>query len=104
MQARHHLTAKNLLFSLFLTLPLLVRCGGRPKGDKGYFIEPTVFTNVRDSMKISREEIFGPVQCISKFKTLDEVRPPEILNLRPGARLMGRCPSQAHYVDALPGL
>jgi hypothetical protein len=49
------------------------RCGGSRKFDKGYFIEPTVFTDVKDSMKISREEIFGPVQVISKFKTLDEV-------------------------------
>ncbi|CAD7092579.1 unnamed protein product [Hermetia illucens] len=47
--------------------------GGNPIGDKGYFIEPTVFTNVTDDMKIAKEEIFGPVQCVFKFKTMEEV-------------------------------
>ncbi|CAD7092577.1 unnamed protein product [Hermetia illucens] len=47
--------------------------GGNPIGDKGYFIEPTVFTNVTDDMKIAKEEIFGPVQCVLKFKTMEEV-------------------------------
>lgn len=47
--------------------------GGSKVGDVGYFIQPTVFSNVTDGMKIAREEIFGPVQSIIKFKTLDEV-------------------------------
>src|SRR5438445_424034 len=42
-------------------------------GDKGYFIEPTVFDNVTDDMKIAKEEIFGPVMNILKFKDVDEV-------------------------------
>ena len=46
--------------------------GGEREGDIGYFIQPTVFSRVEDDMKIAREEIFGPVQCILKFKTLDE--------------------------------
>ncbi|KAI5701599.1 hypothetical protein M8J76_009541 [Diaphorina citri] len=50
-----------------------LEAGGKRKGDKGYFIEPTVFSNVTDDFKIAREEIFGPVQTIIKFKTLDEV-------------------------------
>jgi len=50
-----------------------LEAGGKKLGDVGYFIEPTVFSNVTDDMKIAREEIFGPVQCILKFKTLDEV-------------------------------
>jgi aldehyde dehydrogenase (NAD+) len=50
-----------------------LQCGGARKFDRGYFIEPTVFTDAKDSMKISREEIFGPVQVISKFKNVDEV-------------------------------
>ena len=50
-----------------------VECGGGSTGDpKGYFIQPTVFSNVTDEMKIAREEIFGPVQQILKYKTLDE--------------------------------
>ncbi|XP_043724584.1 aldehyde dehydrogenase family 2 member B7, mitochondrial-like isoform X1 [Telopea speciosissima] len=47
--------------------------GGERIGTKGYFIQPTVFSNVQDGMKIAAEEIFGPVQSILKFKNLDEV-------------------------------
>jgi len=47
--------------------------GGGRVGDKGYFIEPTIFTEVQDNMKIAQEEIFGPVMAILKFKSLDEV-------------------------------
>lgn len=69
-----------------------VQVGGSSIGTSGFFIEPTVFSDVTDDMKISREEvrkqelnffhindeficrqIFGPVQSILKFKTLDEV-------------------------------
>jgi aldehyde dehydrogenase (NAD+) len=47
--------------------------GGNRVGDKGYFIEPTVFTGVTDQMDIAREEIFGPVMSILKFRSTDEV-------------------------------
>jgi len=47
--------------------------GGKRIGNKGYFIEPTVFDNVKDEMKIAREEIFGPVMNILKFKDMNEV-------------------------------
>jgi aldehyde dehydrogenase (NAD+) len=47
--------------------------GGNRVGDRGYFIAPTVFADVRDEMKIAREEIFGPVMSILKFKDVDEV-------------------------------
>jgi len=50
-----------------------VEVGGSCIGNTGFFIQPTVFSNVTDDMKIAREEIFGPVQAILKFKTLDEV-------------------------------
>ncbi|PSS15605.1 Aldehyde dehydrogenase family 2 member like [Actinidia chinensis var. chinensis] len=46
--------------------------GGRPCREKGYYIEPTVFTNVTDNMVIARDEIFGPVMSLMKFKTVDE--------------------------------
>ncbi|NEO24104.1 aldehyde dehydrogenase family protein, partial [Moorena sp. SIO4A5] len=48
-------------------------CGGGRVGDRGYFIEPTVFVDVQDQMKIAQEEIFGPVMSIIKFKDIDEV-------------------------------
>ncbi|EFJ51086.1 hypothetical protein VOLCADRAFT_73567 [Volvox carteri f. nagariensis] len=47
--------------------------GGKRAGSRGYYIEPTVFADVGDHMRIAREEIFGPVQSIMKWKTLDEV-------------------------------
>jgi aldehyde dehydrogenase (NAD+) len=47
--------------------------GGKRIGDKGYFVEPTVFTGVKDEMKIAKEEIFGPVMNVLKFKNVDEV-------------------------------
>ena len=50
-----------------------VLCGGSQIGDKGYFIQPTVFADVRDDMKIAQEEIFGPVMSIIKFKDINEV-------------------------------
>ncbi|XP_014833208.1 PREDICTED: aldehyde dehydrogenase, mitochondrial-like, partial [Poecilia mexicana] len=48
-------------------------CGGGVAADRGYFIQPTVFGDVQDNMIIAREEIFGPVMQIFKFKTLEEV-------------------------------
>ncbi|HUO10604.1 MAG TPA: aldehyde dehydrogenase family protein [Phycisphaerae bacterium] len=47
--------------------------GGGRVGKQGYFIEPTVFTDVKDDMKICQEEIFGPVMSVIKFKDVDEV-------------------------------
>src|SRR6202142_1344353 len=43
--------------------------GGHRAGNRGYFIEPTVFADVRDNMKIAQEEIFGPVLSIIPFDT-----------------------------------
>jgi aldehyde dehydrogenase (NAD+) len=48
-------------------------CGGEPVGNRGYFIQPTVFADVRDEMKIARQEIFGPVMSVIAFKDVDEV-------------------------------
>ncbi len=51
------------------------RCvtGGERLGTKGYFIKPTVFADVKDDMSIARDEIFGPVLSVIKFKEIDEV-------------------------------
>src|SRR5476649_516515 len=44
---------------------LITGGAGRPEGlPKGYFVKPTIFSNVRNDMTIAREEIFGPVLCI----------------------------------------
>ena len=54
--------------------------GGAKKDGDGYFIQPTVFADVQDHMRIAKEEIFGPVMQIIKFKTLDEVDDPKIFS------------------------
>ena len=49
--------------------------GDTPKGEKykgGYFINPTIFTNVKPEMRIVQEEIFGPVVVLQKFRTEEE--------------------------------
>jgi aldehyde dehydrogenase (NAD+) len=46
---------------------------GRPDGlSKGYYVKPTVFSDVRNDMTIAREEIFGPVLCIIPYKDDDD--------------------------------
>jgi aldehyde dehydrogenase (NAD+) len=47
--------------------------GGDRVGDRGYFVAPTVFSDVKDEMKIAQEEIFGPVMSILKFKDTEEL-------------------------------
>ena len=47
--------------------------GGGRFGDQGFFIEPTVLTNVHGQMKVVREEIFGPVVVAAPFSDLDEI-------------------------------
>jgi aldehyde dehydrogenase (NAD+) len=47
--------------------------GGRRAGERGYFVEPTIFDNVEDHMAIARDEIFGPVASVLPFKKMEEV-------------------------------
>jgi aldehyde dehydrogenase (NAD+) len=47
--------------------------GGERFGDKGFFISPTIFDNVKDDMAIARDEIFGPVLSVITFKDVEEV-------------------------------
>jgi len=52
----------------------LVAGGGRANvgGGKGYFVEPTIFDGVANSMKIAREEIFGPVLSVIPFRSVED--------------------------------
>ncbi|SGY48802.1 BQ5605_C001g00695 [Microbotryum silenes-dioicae] len=45
-----------------------IHIGGERHGTEGYFIQPTIFTDVKPDMKIVKEEIFGPVVVVAKFK------------------------------------
>src|SRR5262245_6552048 len=47
--------------------------GGQRVGDRGYFVSPTIFDDVRDDMEIARDEIFGPVVGVLPFDSMDEV-------------------------------
>jgi acyl-CoA reductase-like NAD-dependent aldehyde dehydrogenase len=53
----------------------LVLGGKRPSGPpgSGYYVIPTIFTEVTQNMTIARDEIFGPVACVLKFSSEDEV-------------------------------
>lgn len=52
-------------------------CGGAPPDapalKRGYFVEPTIFSDVRNDMRIAQEEIFGPVLCVLRFKDEEEM-------------------------------
>ncbi|XP_020488724.1 aldehyde dehydrogenase 1A1 [Labrus bergylta] len=50
-----------------------LECGGFSWDQQGLFIQPTVFSNVSDEMRIAKEEIFGPVQQIMCFRSVHEV-------------------------------
>ena len=47
--------------------------GGETVAGAGYFVRPTVFSEIKDSMKISQEEIFGPVAAVMPFDSVEEV-------------------------------
>ncbi|KAK4712557.1 hypothetical protein R3W88_007070 [Solanum pinnatisectum] len=47
--------------------------GGEKLGSKSFYVQPTVFSNVQDNMLIARDEIFGPVQSLLKFKDVEVV-------------------------------
>ncbi|KAI9063394.1 NAD-aldehyde dehydrogenase [Trametes sanguinea] len=46
--------------------------GGEKRPGKGYFVDPTIFVDVKPDMKIVRDEIFGPVLAVAKFSTEEE--------------------------------
>lgn len=71
--------------------------GGKKAADIGFYVEPTVFADVSDEMTIAKEEIFGPVQSILKYKTIDEV---QIAKRKSELREYGRiwtCPRYALF-------
>ena len=47
-------------------------CGGSFYGKKGFFYQPTIFTDADSNMRIAQEEIFGPVLSLIPVKSLDE--------------------------------
>lgn len=78
-----------------------LECGGKRFGQVGYYVEPTVFSNVTDDMTIAKEEIFGPVQQILKFKTVDEaIKRANATNYGLGAGVFTKDLNTALYVTS----
>lgn len=71
-------------------------------GGKGFFIAPTIFSDVKDNMRIYREEVFGPFVVISSFKTEDEaIRRANDTTYGLGAALFTQDITKAHRVARL---
>jgi acyl-CoA reductase-like NAD-dependent aldehyde dehydrogenase len=75
MSAEHRDKVEALVKSGIIEGAQLVLGGKRPTNpplDTGFYVMPTVFTNVTQNMRIAREEVFGPVACFLKFSTPDD--------------------------------
>lgn len=77
----------------------IVTGGGQVDSDNGYFVEPTVFANVTADMKIVKEEIFGPVLCVTPFEDIEDViQQANDTRYGLGAGIFSRSVDHIHYI------
>ncbi len=67
-----HFNKVTSYFSIATEDGATIAVGGESIGDAGYFVQPTLFTNANNKMRIAQEEIFGPVLTSIPFKTEEE--------------------------------
>lgn len=71
---KHHMPLQFLTCAMGKAVSETMVCCDCNAGERGYFVQPTVFSNVTDDMTIAKDEIFGPVQSILKWSSVEEVR------------------------------
>ncbi len=69
---REHFSKVSSYFDIAKEDGAIVAAGGTQVGDKGYFVQPTLFTGANNGMRIAQEEIFGPVLTSIPFSTEEE--------------------------------
>jgi len=69
---RRQLEKIESYFAIGKTDGATLATGGARVGKKGYFVQPTVYTNVKNGMRLAQEEIFGPVVALIAFKDEDD--------------------------------
>ncbi|MDY6949478.1 MAG: aldehyde dehydrogenase family protein [Pseudomonadota bacterium] len=73
--------------------------GGQKVGDRGFFVEPTIFADVNANMRIVKEEIFGPVLTATPFDDMDDmIRQSNATRYGLGAGVYTRDVNKAHYI------
>lgn len=77
----------------------IVTGGGKVECDNGFFVEPTVFANVSADMRIVKEEIFGPVLCVTPFDDTEAViQQANDTRYGLGAGIFSRSVDKIHYI------
>ena len=70
--ATDHFNKVSSYFKIAVDDGATIAAGGARHGDKGFFVQPTLFTNATNTMRIAQEEIFGPVLTSISFSTEEE--------------------------------
>ncbi|GAA5051210.1 acyl-CoA reductase-like NAD-dependent aldehyde dehydrogenase [Thermocatellispora tengchongensis] len=72
LAARQHFERVTSYFEIAAQDGATIRAGGKRYGDRGFFVAPTLLTDVTPDMRVAKEEIFGPVGALMSFTDLDD--------------------------------